>query len=291
MSVAPRHSAGPYGWSLALHAALLAGLGYFAGLTQREVVVATPIQAVVVNDALLEALDTVRQADAETARQASERQRREEQALREQERLAAQTLAQERAQAAERTATEERRRAETEATVRAEARRRQEAEAEARRKADAAVAQRRQAEADAAATRKAENDARAREQAERQRQAEEARTRAQRETDLRARLADEEQRTAAVAGGLRSQYVAMIQARIQRNWIRPASARSGLKCTVRVTQIPGGEVVGATLGTCNGDEAVRQSIVSAVLRSSPLPAPPDPSLFERNLVIEFVPED
>jgi colicin import membrane protein len=58
-----------------------------------------------------------------------------------------------------------------------------------------------------------------------------------------------------------------------------------------VTQIPGGAVVGATLGTCNGDDAVRQSIVSAVLRSSPLPTPPDPSLFERNLVIEFVPED
>ena len=95
----------------------------------------------------------------------------------------------------------------------------------------------------------------------------------------------------AVAGGLKAQYVAMIQARIQRNWIRPASARPGLKCTIRVTQIPGGEVVGATLGTCNGDDAVRQSIVSAVLRSSPLPTPPDPSLFERNLVVEFVPED
>jgi hypothetical protein len=36
---------------------------------------------------------------------------------------------------------------------------------------------------------------------------------------------------------------------------------------------------------------VKQSIVSAVLRSSPLPAPSDPSLFERNLVFEFVPED
>jgi colicin import membrane protein len=83
----------------------------------------------------------------------------------------------------------------------------------------------------------------------------------------------------------------MIQARIQRNWIRPASARPGLRCTVNVQQIPGGEVVGASIASCNGDDAVRQSIVSAVLRSSPLPAPPDPALFERNLVIEFVPEE
>jgi hypothetical protein len=36
---------------------------------------------------------------------------------------------------------------------------------------------------------------------------------------------------------------------------------------------------------------VRQSIVSAVLRSSPLPAPPDPALFERNLAIVFEPEE
>ena len=94
-----------------------------------------------------------------------------------------------------------------------------------------------------------------------------------------------------MASGARVQYVALIQARIQRNWIRPASARSGLRCVVKVTQIPGGEVVGASLGACNGDETVKQSIISAVLKSSPLPAPPDPSLFERNLVIEFVPED
>jgi colicin import membrane protein len=94
-----------------------------------------------------------------------------------------------------------------------------------------------------------------------------------------------------VSSGARAQYAALIQARIQRNWIRPASAKPGLKCTVKVTQIPGGEVVGASLGACNGDEAVKQSIISAVLRSSPLPTPPEPALFERNLVIEFVPED
>ena len=57
MSVARRHSAAPYGWSLALHAALLAALGYGASLTQREVVSAMPIHAVVVDQALLEALD------------------------------------------------------------------------------------------------------------------------------------------------------------------------------------------------------------------------------------------
>jgi colicin import membrane protein len=42
--------------------------------------------------------------------------------------------------------------------------------------------------------------------------------------------------------------------------------------------------------SCNGDEAVRQSIEDAVLRASPLPAPPDPALFERELLLRFRPD-
>ena len=58
-----------------------------------------------------------------------------------------------------------------------------------------------------------------------------------------------------------------------------------------MTQVAGGEVTAAVVSSCNGDEAVRESIVAAVLRASPLPAPPAPELFERNLVIRFVPDD
>jgi colicin import membrane protein len=36
---------------------------------------------------------------------------------------------------------------------------------------------------------------------------------------------------------------------------------------------------------------VRQSIEAAVLRASPLPVPPDPSLFERNIEVRFKPND
>ena len=42
---------------------------------------------------------------------------------------------------------------------------------------------------------------------------------------------------------------------------------------------------------CNGDDTVRQSIEAAVLRASPLPVPPDPSLFERNIEVRFKPND
>jgi colicin import membrane protein len=60
---------------------------------------------------------------------------------------------------------------------------------------------------------------------------------------------------------------------------------------LHVTQVPGGEVTQVTIGECNGDQAVRESIETAVYRASPLPAPPDPSLFDRQLTINFNPED
>jgi len=110
------------------------------------------------------------------------------------------------------------------------------------------------------------------------------------EAELQAAL-DEEERVAALrASGLAAEWSAAIRARIERAWIRPDSARPGLDCTVAVTQTPGGTVLRVAVRSCNGDEAVRQSIEDAVLRASPLPAPPDPALFERELLLRFRPD-
>jgi colicin import membrane protein len=136
-------------------------------------------------------------------------------------------------------------------------------------------------------------DAKAREEAERvaRDKAESDRQKTQRESELRARLAAEEHLNAAQASGQMAQYQAQIRARIERAWIRPASARPGLSCEVRITQVQGGEVVGVQVGSCNGDESVRQSIEAAAYRASPLPQPPDAALFDRNLVVTFKPQD
>jgi colicin import membrane protein len=85
--------------------------------------------------------------------------------------------------------------------------------------------------------------------------------------------------------------VDLIRNRVERAWVRPPSARVGLACEVRVTQVPGGSVTGVSFGRCNGDETVRQSIEAAVYRASPLPQPPDPALFERELIFNFAPSD
>jgi len=123
------------------------------------------------------------------------------------------------------------------------------------------------------------------------RKAEEARQQAQREAELRRQLEAEDRVRSAQASGLQASWVALIRARIERAWIRPPSARPGLDCTVFVTQVPGGEVVNVRVGACNGDRAVRDSIEAAVYRASPLPPPPDPALFERNLELTFRPTE
>lgn len=215
-----------------------------------------------------------RQLELERQRQAAEQQRREQEQQRQAER--------ERQAEVERKRIAEQRRSEEEARV-AEQKRKAEAErkrvAEQRRKEEAAriAEQKRKAEAARLAEQR-------RQEAERQRQAEIQR-------QLQSEIAAEEQRLAAVAAGKLQQYIAAISSRVNRNWIRPASARPGIECDVHVSQIPGGEIVNVRIGKCNGDGAVTRSIEAAVYRASPLPPPPDPSLFDRNLRFTFRPEE
>jgi colicin import membrane protein len=118
----------------------------------------------------------------------------------------------------------------------------------------------------------------------------EEQAKADREADLRRSLDQELQRDAARSSGALASWQSQITARIQRAWLRPASARPGIECVLNVTQVPGGEVTNVRIGACNGDQAVRESIEAAVYRASPLPPPPDPTLFERSLVITFRPD-
>ena len=183
---------------------------------------------------------------------------------------------------------EERRRLEEEQRI-AEEKRLAEERAEAERKArEEAEAKKREEERRLAEQKRKEEEKR---RAEEKRKREEARLRAEREAELRKALEEEERLMQARASGVMSSWIAQIQAKIQRAWLRPPSAQPGIECVVYVTQVPGGEIVNVRIGACNGDQAVRDSIESAVHRASPLPPPPDPALFERNLVITFKPTD
>lgn len=159
------------------------------------------------------------------------------------------------------------------------------AKAEAQRKAKAEEAERRKAE-EADAKRKQQDEAKA---------AQDANVKAEREADLKRRLAaeaaEEEGAMAMARSGVVDEYRTLLSQAIERSWIRPPSAKAGLECTLYVSQAPGGTVVDVKLGTCNGDQSVRESIVNAVYRASPLPAPRDSRAFERRLEIVFRPTE
>ena len=155
------------------------------------------------------------------------------------------------------------------------------ADAEKKRLADEAERERKLAEAE---QKRQDDIRRQRQENERQRLAEAT---AMRETEMQA----ETDQLAAMNSNEGAAYLYALQQRVVRSWVKPASAKPGLKCTVRIRQRAGGDVTSATIGECNGDAAVRRSIEAAVYKASPLPTPSNPILFDPNLVFIFKPED
>ena len=95
----------------------------------------------------------------------------------------------------------------------------------------------------------------------------------------------------AMAATAKSAYIFAIQQDIQRNWVRPANAEVGLDCVISVRQTARGEVISVDIESCNGDATIRRSIEAAVRKASPLPAPRDPSVFDRDIRLTFRPEE
>jgi len=96
-------------------------------------------------------------------------------------------------------------------------------------------------------------------------------------------------------------YTGQIRARIERAWMRPASPvvqpgaerttgradADGFRCAVQIRQDARGNVQEVLLLDCNGTEAWRHSLVVAINQSSPLPAPPIPTVYKRAITMTF----
>ena len=82
---------------------------------------------------------------------------------------------------------------------------------------------------------------------------------------------------------------AQVQARIERAWVRPRSeiGAPSFSCTARIEQNRWGEIAGIQLAHCNGTDRWQQSLVSAMRTASPLPAPPDPTVYTDALWLNF----
>jgi colicin import membrane protein len=111
----------------------------------------------------------------------------------------------------------------------------------------------------------------------------------QRTNDL---LEQESKEAQTGAGGqdndLTARYAAAIQAAVTQNWNRPESIPAGLRCTLLIVQIPGGDVISANVTSpCNADPAARLSIEQAVMRAAPLPYRGYEKVFSREIRLNF----
>ena len=89
-------------------------------------------------------------------------------------------------------------------------------------------------------------------------------------------------------------YRLPIKQKIEQYWSRPPSARRGMRATLDIRLIPGGEVVSVTLVKSSGNAAFDQSAVTAVQRAKTLPTPSDPRVFDRHfrtITLVFDPKD
>ncbi len=245
-----------------------------------------PIQAAVAERAAVEAELEKLRAEERRQREAEEaRKRRIEQEARaarearerEQKRLA-ELKRQQEAEKKKQTEAERQRKAAAEVEKKrlAEEKRRQ--EEAARQKAEA---EKRQLEA----KRKAEEEARRKAEAE-------AETKRKAEQALKEQMAAEEARLAAERQrelqSLLARYIGDITAKVQRRWIRPAGVPD-LTCKVLVRQTPVGDVVDVQILQSSGNPLFDRSVESAVRMASPLPSPPHPDLFEREIEFTFKP--
>ena len=112
----------------------------------------------------------------------------------------------------------------------------------------------------------------------------------QAEADLQRQMAAEFKAGQIATKG--DEYYAAIQSQVTNNWLRPPTARPGLRCRLKIVQIPGGEVISAAIaGKCNADEATRRSLEAAVERTGSLPYRGFEEVFEREIDFIFTYDD
>ncbi len=95
-------------------------------------------------------------------------------------------------------------------------------------------------------------------------------------------------------------YSGQMRARIERIWERPRSPVNEsvdpsalnradyFNCQVQIRQDSRGNVLEVLLPNCNGSWKWQRSLVLAIQHASPLPAPPDVSVFSNSVTLTFI---
>ena len=118
----------------------------------------------------------------------------------------------------------------------------------------------------------------------------------QAEAELQRQLAEEAAAQRAVQkrkqmATLRETYISSITAKVKDNWRTPARISPNAQCDLKITQSPQGSITSVKVLNCNNEASrqFQQAAEKAVYRAAPLPQPPVPELFERQITFEFKP--
>jgi len=114
---------------------------------------------------------------------------------------------------------------------------------------------------------------------------------AAREQALREQAGRERAEKEAAVGKVVDEYKAKIMAKIRRNIVMPANVPDDARAEFSVTLLPGGSVLAARLLKGSGSVTYDNAVERAILKSDPLPLPPDVALFNkfRELKLIFQP--
>lgn len=236
--------------------------------------------------------EALRRKELERQQQLAEQKRLEQQRLKQAEkekRLQAELEAErKKARLAEQKAKQEKKRAE-EARKQAEIKRKRLAEEKRR------VAEQKKAEAKRQAELKKKAEAKRLAELKKRKEQEQAAIDKQRLASLEqeeAELNAEAQRVlkARERSRLIAEYQDAIRNKIERNWRKPLDYQADDQCRVLVLQSLGGVVNDVVVENCTGNDEFRDSVEKAVWKADPLPEPPAPELFDREVLFTFSPK-
>jgi colicin import membrane protein len=106
--------------------------------------------------------------------------------------------------------------------------------------------------------------------------------------DAQQRLVDAE---AAARSRAEADYIRRIQAKVKGNVTLPPDMSGNPEAIFEVVQLPTGEIIDAVLRKSSGVRAYDEAVQRAIQKSSPLPRPDRPELFQRSLTLKFRPQD
>ena len=112
-----------------------------------------------------------------------------------------------------------------------------------------------------------------------------------REAERREAAARQQAIAAAARERALATWVDKIRAKIRGNIRLPGDMSGNPEALFDVTQLPTGEVISIRLRKSSGHKGYDDAVERAILKSSPLPKPDQPNLFERQLELRFRPQD